>query len=111
MKKNKKQYPCIESTLDFPTENHRIRLWINEEEIKDIDEAIITILVATIVSTSISFYFDTALDTRTSKRQFFYEFSRTFFDNPKYRDISIALEEQYLYGRGKIFTINGGKFS
>ena len=33
------------------------------------------------------------------------------FDNPKYRDISIALEEQYLYGRGKIFTINGGKFS
>jgi len=44
MKKNKKQYPCIESTLDFPTENHRIRLWINEEEIKDIDEAIITSL-------------------------------------------------------------------
>jgi hypothetical protein len=99
---------------------YKIRLWVNEKELKDIDDEILVKLktisgnkaqIASIVSASISFYFEKKIDNRTSKRQFFYDFSRTFFDNPNYRKISIALEEQYLYGRGKIFIRNGGKFS
>lgn len=72
----------------------------------------VSIIIPSLVSALVSFYVGETLDTRTSKRQFFYEFSRTFFDNPKYRDISIALEEQYLYGKGKIFASSGkeGKF-
>lgn len=42
MAKKVKQYPCIESTLDFSTKNYRIRLWVNEEKLKDIDQSIIT---------------------------------------------------------------------
>ncbi len=74
-------------------------------------EIIISIVVSALVSSIISFNFDKIVDTRTTKRQLIYEYSRTFSDNPKYRNISTAIEEQYLYSRGKIFTINGGDFS
>lgn len=89
----------------------KIGEFIKKEKFEIGREVIISIFIAAIVSASVSFYFDRVLDTRTSKRQFFYEFSRTFFDNPQYRNVSIALEEQYLYSRGKILSANGGPFS
>ena len=35
-----KKYPCIESTLDFSTNNYKIRLWVNELRLKDMDRDI-----------------------------------------------------------------------
>jgi hypothetical protein len=38
---NIKKYPCIESTLDFSIKDYKVRLWINEETLKDVDNEII----------------------------------------------------------------------
>lgn len=45
-KKPNKKYPCIESTFEFFVESYKIRLWVNEKELKDIDSEIISKLKA-----------------------------------------------------------------
>src|SRR5687767_6907588 len=72
---------------------------------------ILSVIIPLISGAFGAYYFDSKINQKDAQRNFIYNFNRTFFDNPKYRDISIALEEQYLYGKGKIFQINGGMFN
>lgn len=74
-------------------------------------EIIISIIFASLVGATVSYFFDYKLDRRVAHREFIYNFNRTFFDNQKYRNISTAIEEQYLYNRGNILKVNGGNFT
>jgi len=60
------------------------------------------LVLATIILTFVSWYSDKATAQENASRQFIYNYSRTFFDNPKYRNISVALESQYLSGNKSI---------
>jgi len=86
----------------------RIRLFLAKPVVKEI---IISIFIAAVVSSTISYLFSRDLDRRTANRDFVFNFSRIFFDNPKYRDLSTAIEESYLYGSTKVLKVNGGDFS
>ena len=72
---------------------------------------IISIIIPIMVSSFVTFYLNNKLDQKTASREFIYNFSRVFFDNPKYRNISIALENSYLYGETPVLEENGGQFS
>jgi hypothetical protein len=74
-------------------------------------EIIVSVFIAAFVSSVISYYFNKKIDRAVANREFIFNFSRTFFDNPKYRNISIAIEEAYLDDKVKIFKRNGGQFS
>lgn len=39
-----KDYPCIESTYEFIVKSNKIRLWINETELKEIDNKTLALL-------------------------------------------------------------------
>ncbi len=73
-------------------------------------EILISILISSVISTAFSFYAGKLIDQRVAQRQFIYDYDRTFFDNPKYREVSKAIEEQYLYDRGTLLIANGGRF-
>ncbi len=60
---------------------------------------IITIIISSIASSLTTYYVNRQIDNRVTYRSFIFDFGRVYFDNPKYRDISKALEEQYLYGK------------
>jgi hypothetical protein len=85
-----------------------IKKYIRKERFEIVREILISILVSTMISAGITFYFNKSLDKRVSSRQLIYDFSRTFFDNPKYRNISIAIEEQFLGSKKPILKSNGG---
>lgn len=76
-----------------------------------VKEVFISIFIAALVSSSISYFFNRSIDRSAASREFIFNFSRIFFDNPKYRNISIAFEESYLYDKEKIFQENGGAFT
>lgn len=73
-------------------------------------EIIISIIISSLIGGSIAFYFNKKIDERIASRQFIYEYSRTFFDNQKYRNISVALENQYLY-KERFVTPQGQNFN
>ncbi len=85
--------------------------YLKKEKYTILKEFIFTIIFASIISLTVGFILNKDSDSRVADRQVIYDLSRTFFDNQKYRDISTAIEEQYLYDRGPIFQINGGRFS
>jgi len=86
----------------------KIRLILSKPIVKEI---IVSIFIAALVSSTISYFFNKNLDRSVANREFIFNFSRAFFDNPKYRNISVALEESYLYDKGKVFKENGGAFT
>jgi hypothetical protein len=67
------------------------------EQFEILKEIILTIVISSLVSFAISSYLNKTQDQRVAARQFINSFSRTFFDTPKYRDLSVALEANYLY--------------
>ena len=85
-----------------------LKRFLSNPLFKDI---VVSIFIAALVSSAISYFFNKSIDRAAANRDFIYNFSRTFFDNPKYRNISIAIEESYLYNKGKILKRNGGPFS
>lgn len=89
--------------------------YFRKEKNEIIREVLITILLSALVTTLLNFYFDSIRERKdqrnTAKKEFIYNFHRTFFDNLKYRDVSTAIEEQFLYNRGKILKTNGGPFT
>jgi len=87
---------------------YKIKTFLAKPIVKEI---FISIFIAALVSSTISYFFNKNIDRSVANRDFIFNFSRAFFDNPKYRDISIALEESYLYGKGKVFKDNGGTFT
>lgn len=87
--------------------NH-IKNFLSKPVVKEIT---VSIFIAALVSSTISYFFSKNIDRSVASRDFIFNFSRTFFDNPKYRNISIAIEESYLYNKGKIFQENGGPFT
>jgi len=76
-----------------------------------VKEVVVSIFISALVSSAIAYKFSKQIDQGVANRDYVYNFSRTFFDNPKYRDISVALEEEYLYGKGLIMLANGGIFT
>ena len=86
----------------------KIRLFLTKPIVKEI---IVSIFIAALVSSTISYFFSKNIDRSVANRDFIFNFSRAFFDNPKYRNISVALEESYLYNKGKVFKNNGGAFT
>lgn len=76
-----------------------------------IKEIVVSIFISALVSSAIAYKFSKQIDQGVANRDYIYNFSRTFFDNPKYRDVSVALEEKYLYNKGPIMLANGGKFT
>jgi hypothetical protein len=75
------------------------RTYLKKERFEIVREILLSVVISTLISGSVAFYFNRIIDRRTSRRQFIYDFSRTFTDNPKYRNVSIAIEDQYLYGK------------
>jgi hypothetical protein len=67
-------------------------------------EIVISIIFGAIASVFVNIISTNYSDAKISYRQFIYEFSRTFTDTPKYRNITSALEDQYLYGNTKLLT-------
>ncbi len=74
-------------------------------------EVIVTLVIGGLISFGFNFLAGIKIDKRVAERQVLYEFERTFFDNQKYRNISTAIEEQYLYNKGILREINGGEFT
>ena len=72
--------------------------YIRREKFEIGREVLVSIIVSSLVASGIGFYFNKKVDERIASREFIYNYSRTFVDNPKYRNISIALEKEYLYG-------------
>lgn len=81
--------------------------YVKREKFEILREILISILISTIVSAGTTFYLEKKLDERTSKREFMFNFGRVFMDDSKYRNVRIALEDHYLYGRPVLKT-NGG---
>jgi hypothetical protein len=82
----------------------------DHEKFEILREILVSVIVAALVASLFNFYADNKIDQKTSQRQLAYDFSRTFFDNPKYRNVSIAVEEQYIDGRGNVWTGRNGPF-
>ena len=76
-----------------------------------VKDLVVTIFIAALVSSSLSYFFTKKINQATADRDFIFNFDRTFYDNAKYRKVSIAIEESYLDGGKKIFKANGGHFS
>jgi len=72
---------------------------------------VIPIFISVVLSSTISYFINTNFERHSANRDFIFNFSRVFFDNPKYRNLSIALEEAYVYKKGIIFKSNGGSFT
>jgi len=89
----------------------KLKSYLKKEQFSIGRDLLLSIVLTTLVSSALTFYVNRALDTRVSSRQLIYDFSRTFFDNPKYRAMSTAIEESYLYGKGAVLKTNGGKFT
>ncbi|HBT80950.1 MAG: hypothetical protein UT43_C0029G0009 [Parcubacteria group bacterium GW2011_GWC1_39_29] len=81
--------------------------YVKRERFEILREIIISVLISTIVSAGAAFYLEKKMDERASKREFIFNFSRVFMDDPKYRSVRIAIEDQYLYGR-PVLKSNGG---
>lgn len=62
-------------------------------------ETLATIIISVTISSFVTYTTDLKLEERVTNRKFIFDFSRVYFDNPKYRNISVAIEEQYLYGK------------
>ncbi len=75
------------------------------------NKLLLVIFIPIFVSGLVTFYFNAKLDMRASQREFIYNFGRTFFDNSKYRNISIAIEDSYLHNNRNILEVNGGEFT
>src|SRR3989338_8093038 len=88
----------------------RIGHYLRENRFEIAQQILLSIIVATLVSSSVSYYVNVRLDERVTERQFIYDYSRVFFDDPKYRNVSTALEEEYLYGK-KFLKPDGTSFS
>jgi len=73
--------------------------YLKREKFEIARELVISVLIATLVSSGFSYYLNVRLDERITERQFIYDYSRIFYDNPKYRDVSIAIEQEYLQER------------
>lgn len=86
----------------------KIKLFLTKPIVKEI---VVSIFISALVSSAIAYKFTKSIDEGVANRDYIYSFSRTFFDNPKYRDISVALEESYLYNKGPVMQVNGGKFT
>lgn len=82
--------------------------YVKKEKFEIGREVIISILISATISASITYWFNNRIDKSIANREYIYNFSRTFFDNQKYRQVSVALEENYLYNRGPIMKSNGG---
>lgn len=76
----------------------KLKDYIKHERFEIIREILITIIISAVITFALNYYLSNKQDQRISSREFIYEFSRTFFDVPKYRNLSIALEDNYLYG-------------
>lgn len=77
----------------------KIRFYFAKKDVEIVREIFISIVISTLVSSSIAFYFNKRIDERVANRQFIYDFGRVFLDNPKYRNVSAAIEENYVYGK------------
>jgi hypothetical protein len=86
----------------------RLNGFLKQPIAKDI---IVPILISVVLSSAISYLINIKIDRYAANRDFIFNFSRVFFDNPKYRNLSVALEESYVYQKGNIFKVNGGSFS
>src|SRR6185369_14587321 len=69
-----------------------------QERFEILREILLTILISALVAFIFNSYEAKTQDQRVSAREFVNSFSRTFFDNEKYRQLSVALEASYLYG-------------
>src|SRR4051812_48624434 len=78
--------------------NNKIENYIKKEKFEIGREILLSIIISALISSGITFYFNKKMDDRVASREFIYNYSRTFIDNPKYRDVSRALEKDYLYG-------------
>lgn len=92
------------------TNGMHLKNYVKTEKFSILREVVISIIVSALVTTAFSYYSNEKIDNRIAARQFIYEFGRVFLDNPKYRDVSTALEEQYLYNKN-FLKKNGDKFS
>ncbi len=77
----------------------KAKSYLAKEKFEIFREIFISIIFSAIVSAIVTILITSYFDLRNTRRQFIYDFGRTFFDNPKYRKVSIAIEEQYLYGK------------
>ena len=84
---------------------------LKKERFGTVKEVVISIIISSLLGGIVSYYVSRNVAQRIAHREFIRDFNIRFFDNPKYRNISIALEEQYLYGKGNIFKINSGPFT
>jgi len=78
--------------------------YIKNKKFEIIREIIISVAISAIITGLINSYLDIKMDNRISHRQFINEIGRTFFDNEKYRKVSIAIEEEYLYDKRNFLT-------
>lgn len=67
-------------------------------------EALFTIIISVTISSFVTYYINKKLDDRVTHRKFIFDFSRIYFDNPKYRNVSKAIEDQYLYGKEELLS-------
>lgn len=77
----------------------KAQLYFKKEKFEIFREIIISILFSVLISGFVTAKITSYFESRKTQRQFTYDFGRTFFDNQKYRNISIALEDEYLYGK------------
>ena len=87
-----------------------IKNYVKKEKFEIVREVLISIIISSLVLTIFTFYSNKKIDSRIAERQFIYDFGRTFVDTPKYRDIRVAIEENYLYGKDFV-NKNAEKFS
>ena len=85
--------------------------YLKKERLEIGREVVISIFISALVFTGLTHYYDLKIDNRVANRELIYQTSQKFFDNPKYRAISSALEKEYLYNTGEVFKRNGGSFT
>jgi hypothetical protein len=86
------------------------RKYLGKEKFEISRELLISILISALVIASFTYASDRRIDNRIAARQFVYDYGRTFIDNPKYRDLSVAMEDEYLYGK-EFQRTSGKKFN
>ncbi len=77
----------------------KAKLYLAKEQFEIFREIFVSVIISALITGIVTYQINKKIDNKDSQRKFIYEFSRTFVDNPKYRNISIALEEQLFYGR------------
>lgn len=75
----------------------RAKSYLAKEQFEIFREIILSIVISSVISTSFGFYFNKRIDERIAQREFTYEFGKTFSDNTKYRNVRLAIEDQYLH--------------